>query len=135
MLSGLKSSEGRWELATELLPCLAWMRTYHKYHGGVAQRLLRDVLAGLAVSCLIVPQALSYAQVAGLPGQYGLCAPPCRDPSRSPALHARAARSAGGSHPAGACGWQIRTSCPCLSTLCWAQACTSKWAPSQCCLC
>ena len=68
------------------------MRTYHKFPGGVRVRLVRDIVAGLAVSFLIVPQGLSYAQVAGLPAQYGLCArpaPPARAPGSIPAASAR----------------------------------------------
>jgi SulP family sulfate permease len=35
-------------------------------------RLRRDVIAGLTVAAIAVPQAMAYAQIAGLPPQYGL---------------------------------------------------------------
>ena len=72
-LRRLSPTEKRWELASRVFPCIRWMRTYHRFPGGWRVRLARDVVAGLAVSFLIVPQGLSYAQVAGLPAQYGLC--------------------------------------------------------------
>lgn len=60
----------RWlELLHRLAPFTRWMRKYD-----VKRQLKSDIVAGLAVSFLIVPQGLSYAQVAGLPAQFGLCA-------------------------------------------------------------
>ncbi|KAM9770109.1 sodium-independent sulfate anion transporter [Menidia menidia] len=48
------------------LPVLSWLPSYRwKY-------LQMDVLAGLTVGMTTVPQALAYAEVAGLPVQYGL---------------------------------------------------------------
>jgi SulP family sulfate permease len=50
-----------------LFPFLAWPR--------VTTRSLRDdLLAGLAVSLVAIPQSLAYAQLAGVPAQYGLYA-------------------------------------------------------------
>src|SRR5215472_9613866 len=34
--------------------------------------LHRDLIAGLTVAAIAVPQAMAYAQIAGLPPQYGL---------------------------------------------------------------
>ena len=34
----------------------------------------RDVIAGLSVALVLIPQALAYAELAGLPGRYGLYA-------------------------------------------------------------
>lgn len=48
------------------LPVLAWLSNY-------SLRWLRmDVIAGLSVGLTVIPQALAYAEVAGLPPQYGL---------------------------------------------------------------
>lgn len=48
------------------LPILSWLPNYN------LQWLRMDVLAGLTVGLTTVPQALAYAEVAGLPVQYGL---------------------------------------------------------------
>ncbi|XP_078427343.1 sodium-independent sulfate anion transporter isoform X1 [Cetorhinus maximus] len=48
------------------LPILAWMPQYS------LQWLKMDLLAGVTVGLTVVPQALAYAEVAGLPVQYGL---------------------------------------------------------------
>ncbi|XP_061866856.1 sodium-independent sulfate anion transporter isoform X7 [Colius striatus] len=49
-----------------LLPVLRWLPRY-------SLRCLRlDLLAGLSVGLTVVPQALAYAELAGLPLQYGL---------------------------------------------------------------
>jgi sulfate permease, SulP family len=50
-----------------LLPCLAWPRP-------TARGLRADLLAGLAVALLVIPQSLAYAQLAGVPAQHGLYA-------------------------------------------------------------
>lgn len=50
------------------VPFLSWMRGYK-------QRFLRpDLLAGLTVAVMTVPQSMAYALIAGLPVQYGLYA-------------------------------------------------------------
>ena len=59
----LSPKERAWDLASRFLPATRWLRTYD-----VKKQLLKDVAAGVAVACLIVPQALSYAQVAGFSG-------------------------------------------------------------------
>ncbi|CAJ1053760.1 sodium-independent sulfate anion transporter isoform X1 [Xyrichtys novacula] len=48
------------------LPCLSWMPKYN------LKWLQMDVLAGLTVGLTVVPQGLAYADIAGLPVQYGL---------------------------------------------------------------
>nr|XP_045015743.1 sodium-independent sulfate anion transporter isoform X2 [Jaculus jaculus] len=48
------------------LPILAWLPHYS------AQWLKMDFIAGLSVGLTVIPQALAYAEVAGLPPQYGL---------------------------------------------------------------
>ncbi|XP_069337883.1 sodium-independent sulfate anion transporter [Eulemur rufifrons] len=48
------------------LPILAWLPDYSM------QWLKMDVIAGLSVGLTVIPQALAYAEVAGLPPQYGL---------------------------------------------------------------
>jgi high affinity sulfate transporter 1 len=55
-----------------LLPILVDLRSYTR------MRLRTDVLAGVAIAALAVPQAMAYAQTAGLPvaaGLYGLLVP------------------------------------------------------------
>ena len=54
-------------LARRLLPFLGWPRPD-------AKTVLQDLLAGLAVSLLAIPQSLAYAQLAGVPAYYGLYA-------------------------------------------------------------
>lgn len=56
-----------------LLPCVTWLRTYN-----IRRNLLIDIVAGLSVGAMVVPQGLSYAKLAGLPqvwGLYGAFAP------------------------------------------------------------
>lgn len=69
---GIRKLQGREryiEIIARLMPFTRWMRYY-----SFKKQFQNDFIAGLAVSFLIVPQGLSYAQVAGLPAQYGLCA-------------------------------------------------------------
>jgi len=54
-------------LAKRLLPFLNWPRVDSK-------SLSNDLLAGITVSLLAIPQALAYAQLAGVPAYYGLYA-------------------------------------------------------------
>lgn len=48
------------------LPILQWLPNY------CCQDLIADVVAGISVGVTLIPQALAYATVAGLPPQYGL---------------------------------------------------------------
>lgn len=52
----------------KLLPFLPWMRTYTKEKG------IADFVAGLTVAVVLIPQAMAYAMLAGLPPVYGLYA-------------------------------------------------------------
>lgn len=52
---------------TTLVPMARWIPTYDWKHF-----LLTDILAGLAVGVMIIPQSMSYAKLAGLPVEYGL---------------------------------------------------------------
>jgi sulfate permease, SulP family len=52
------------------LPILTWLPQYDRAH------LRRDILAGLVVAALAVPQSLGYASIAGVPVQVGLYAIP-----------------------------------------------------------
>ena len=54
-------------LAKRLLPFLNWPRVDGK-------SLFNDLLAGITVSLLAIPQSLAYAQLAGVPAYYGLYA-------------------------------------------------------------
>ncbi|XP_064006821.1 sodium-independent sulfate anion transporter isoform X3 [Pogoniulus pusillus] len=55
-----------WPLARAKLPILRWLPHYS------LAWLQSDLMAGLTVGLTVVPQALAYAEVAGLPLQYGL---------------------------------------------------------------
>ena len=51
-----------------LVPFVAWLRHYSPRH------LRADLLAGLTVAVVALPQSMAYALIAGLPVQYGLYA-------------------------------------------------------------
>ena len=57
-----------WPLATGRLPILYWLRRYQRGW------LSRDLAAAAAVTALIVPKNLGYAEIAGIPVQNGLYA-------------------------------------------------------------
>jgi hypothetical protein len=57
---GQTTREAAWNVAVRVAPFLNWAHTYD-----VKRQLLPDVAAGVAVTCLIIPQGLSYAGVAG----------------------------------------------------------------------
>ena len=50
-----------------VLPMYAWLKGYPW-----KTALLQDLVAGLTVGVMIVPQSMSYAKLAGLPVEYGL---------------------------------------------------------------
>ena len=52
----------------ELVPFVAWMRNYRGRH------MRADLVAGLTVAVVAVPQSMAYALIAGVPVQYGLYA-------------------------------------------------------------
>lgn len=47
-------------------PFLTWMKTYN------SEDALGDLVAGITVGLTVIPQSLAYANIAGLPAQYGL---------------------------------------------------------------
>ncbi|ODV89457.1 hypothetical protein CANCADRAFT_28961 [Tortispora caseinolytica NRRL Y-17796] len=49
-----------------LFPIFQWIYRYN------TQWLIGDLIAGISVGCVVVPQAMSYAQLALLPAEYGL---------------------------------------------------------------
>src|SRR5512143_1897737 len=49
-----------------LIPCIGWLRRYPK------DWLRPDVMAGLTAAAVVIPKALAYATIAGLPVQVGL---------------------------------------------------------------
>ncbi len=53
-----------------ILPILTWLPKYERAWLGA------DIMAGLAVWAMTVPQALAYAGIAGVPPVYGLYAVP-----------------------------------------------------------
>ncbi|XP_039800798.1 sulfate transporter 4.1, chloroplastic-like isoform X2 [Panicum virgatum] len=55
------------EWAEAALPCVAWMRKYRW-----KEDLQADLAAGITVGVMLVPQAMSYAKLAGLHPIYGL---------------------------------------------------------------
>lgn len=56
-------------IAARLLPFLAWSREL-----GNTPTLRADIVAGITVALVLVPQSMAYAQLAGLPVYYGLYA-------------------------------------------------------------
>ncbi|VYS66718.1 unnamed protein product [Arabidopsis thaliana] len=50
-----------------LFPCFRWIRTYRW-----SEYFKLDLMAGITVGIMLVPQAMSYAKLAGLPPIYGL---------------------------------------------------------------
>ncbi|KAF9206445.1 hypothetical protein BGZ59_011669 [Podila verticillata] len=52
--------------ATERLPIIKWLPKYNRPWA------VRDIIAGVTVGLIVVPQGMSYAKVAGLPVQHGL---------------------------------------------------------------
>ncbi|KAG0264873.1 hypothetical protein BGZ95_003512, partial [Linnemannia exigua] len=51
---------------TERLPIIKWLPRYQRAWA------VRDIIAGVTVGLIVVPQGMSYAKVAGLPVQHGL---------------------------------------------------------------
>ena len=54
--------------AKKLLPFIEWLKGYN------ARSLRSDAVAGLTVAVVLIPQAMAYAMLAGLPPVYGLYA-------------------------------------------------------------
>jgi sulfate transporter 4 len=53
--------------AEAIFPMCSWLKTYDW-----RSTLFSDVIAGLTVGVMIIPQSMSYAKLAGLPVEYGL---------------------------------------------------------------
>jgi SulP family sulfate permease len=64
--ANLSELSPRWQTLFRLVPALDSLRTYSP------TEFRRDVLAGLTVAALAVPQAMAYALVAGIDPKYGL---------------------------------------------------------------
>ncbi len=60
-------SASRHTILRRIFPFLAWPRPGRK-------SLRDDVLAGITVALVVIPQSLAYAQLAGVPAYYGLYA-------------------------------------------------------------
>jgi high affinity sulfate transporter 1 len=65
-----KNRSGSGEFFRSLLPIITWVPSYKRAW------LRTDIMAGLAVWAMTVPQALAYAGIAGVPPIYGLYAVP-----------------------------------------------------------
>jgi len=52
----------------EIFPIIGWLQNYHR------QTLVSDLMAGVIVAIMLIPQAMAYALLAGLPAEYGLYA-------------------------------------------------------------
>ena len=61
------ASRSAWDHAVAVIPALGWARAYKRTF------IVPDLLAGLSVAALVVPQGMSYAKLAGLPPVWGLC--------------------------------------------------------------
>jgi MFS superfamily sulfate permease-like transporter len=55
-------------MLTRIFPFLEWLKNYR------VQYFKMDLLAGLTVALVLIPQSMAYAQLAGLPSYYGLYA-------------------------------------------------------------
>ena len=66
MTASVKTRSNTREFLCSLLPILTWLPNYERAW------LRTDIMAGLAVWAMTVPQALAYAGIAGVPPVYGL---------------------------------------------------------------
>jgi len=55
-----------WSYLARWFPFLTWMQTY------TLRTLRGDIIAGITCGLLIIPQGIAYANLAGLPAEYGL---------------------------------------------------------------
>ncbi|EFJ29944.1 hypothetical protein SELMODRAFT_90185 [Selaginella moellendorffii] len=74
--SGCDDGNSRWSQRLcsrfkleSVLPCVSWMSSYR-----VHEYLRDDILAGITIGTMLIPQAMSYAKLAGLPPICGLYA-------------------------------------------------------------
>lgn len=56
-----------WQWLTMLLPCFSWLWSYR-----VREDLWADVASGVTVAFMVVPQGMSYSNIAGVPSVFGL---------------------------------------------------------------
>lgn len=56
------------QLIFKFFPFLSWLKDYKR------ENLIRDFLAGVTISVVLIPQSMSYAMIAGIPPIYGLYA-------------------------------------------------------------
>jgi len=61
MAAPTTSTRGGW--LSRYFPIWAWLPAYQRYWLGL------DVIAGLTVWVLVIPEAVAYAQIAGVPPQ------------------------------------------------------------------
>lgn len=61
------STRGAWALAQDLLPATRWLRRYRP-----REALAGDVMSGLVIGIILVPQAIAYSLLAGLQPIYSL---------------------------------------------------------------
>ncbi|GAB5571030.1 sulfate transporter [Prionailurus iriomotensis] len=61
------STRGAWALAQDLLPATRWLRHYRP-----REALAGDVMSGLVIGIILVPQAIAYSLLAGLQPIYSL---------------------------------------------------------------
>lgn len=66
MREQVPSGEELSKYATSLLPCLSWVGHYN------LQWLASDIVAGVTIGAVVVPQGMAYAMLAKLDPQYGL---------------------------------------------------------------
>ena len=63
----LKKKNGSWKNQLEKrIYILSWIKKYDK------SSAISDVIAGITLGLTMIPQAIAYAALAGLPSQYGL---------------------------------------------------------------
>ena len=55
-----------WQYAVEKVPIVGWLPKYNP------RWLVNDVVAGLTIGLMLIPQGLSYAKIAEIPVEYGL---------------------------------------------------------------
>ena len=55
-------------MLTKIFPFLLWFKDYD------GDKMKLDVVAGITVAMVLIPQSMAYAQLAGLPAYYGLYA-------------------------------------------------------------
>lgn len=66
-MEGLRRRGGGWRAAlSQRLPVMRWARVYDR------STAVADLVAGITLGLMLVPQSIAYASLANLPVQYGL---------------------------------------------------------------